>query len=164
MQTKKGFVITGVILAAITAASFTVWFLPQETPKVVISGPKQNLDALIEQQKAVADSTAEEFDRMLAGQITPDNYINIAEIASSQINSFIIASIENQVPQEWQTTYSTYTDFLRTYNSYLRETIVIANKIKGNSQADISQESDKLEEYIRQADELLITSNDARPQ
>ena len=164
MQSKKGIAITGIILAAITVASFTVWLVPQNTQtRFVVSNAQEDLDALIEQQKTISDSTSEEFDKMLAGQDTPDSYISIAEISSSQINSFIIKVIESEVPQEWQTSYSAYVDFLRAYNSYLRETVVIANKIKENPQADISQDTVTLGEYLKQADEFLSISNSARP-
>jgi len=164
LQSKKGIAITGIILAAITVASFTVWLVPQNTQtRFVVSNAQEDLDALIEQQKTISDSTSEEFDKMLAGQDTPDSYISIAEISSSQINSFIIKVIESEVPQEWQTSYSAYVDFLRAYNSYLRETVVIANKIKENPQADISQDTVTLGEYLKQADEFLSISNSARP-
>ncbi len=164
MQSKKGLAITGIILAAITVASFTVWLVPQNTQtKFVVSNAEEELDALIEQQKTISDLNLEMFDKMLAGQATPDSYISVAEISSSQINSFIIKIIEGEVPQEWQTSYSSYIDFLRAYNSYLRETMVIANKVKENPQADISQDMTALDEYLKQADEFLAISNSARP-
>jgi hypothetical protein len=164
MRSKKGFIITGIILAAITAGSFAIWFVPQNIQtKFVVSNAKEDLDALIEQQKTISDLIAEEFDKMLAGQITPDNYINTAEISSSQINSFIIGIIESDVPAEWQSSYSEYTGFLRAYNSYLRETIVIAEKLKADPQADISQETEKLDGFLSEADQYLAASNAARP-
>lgn len=152
------------MLAAITAGSFAVWLVPQNTQtRFVVSNAKEELDALVEQQKIISDSTTEEFDKMLAGQITPDNYISVAEISSSQINSFIIKIIESEVSAEWRSSYSACADFMRTYNSYLRETVVIANMIKENPQADISQETAALDELLKQADDLLASSNDARP-
>lgn len=164
MQSKKGFIITGIILAVITAGSFAIWFVPQNIhTKFVVSNAKEDLDGLIEQQKTISDSVVEEYDRMVAGQITPDNYINIAEVSSSQINSLIIKIMDSDVPQEWQKSYSSYTDFLRAYNSYLRETVVIATKIKENPKTDISQETTKLDQLLRQADEFLASSNSARP-
>lgn len=164
LKSKKGFAITGIILAAITVASFTVWLVPQNTQtKFVVSNAQEELDALIEQQKTISDSTSEEFDKMLASQVTPDDYIGVAEISSSQISSFIIKIIEGEVPQEWQSSYSLYTEFLRAYNSYLRETIVIANKVKENPQADINQEMTALDRYLKQADEFLAISNSERP-
>jgi hypothetical protein len=164
LQSKKGVIITVAILAAITAASFAIWFVPQDVQtKFVVSNAKEELDALIEQQKTISDSTAEEFDKMLAGQITPDNYVTIAEISSSQINSLIIKIMESDIPQEWQASYSSSMDFLRTYNSYLRETVVIATKLKENPQADITSETAKLDELLVQADQLLTNSHSQRP-
>jgi hypothetical protein len=151
------------MLAAITAGSFAVWMIPQNTQtKFVVSDPKTELDALIEQQQEIEGSVAEGYDRMFAGEITPDNYINIAEISSSQINSFILKIIESDIPQEWQSSYSSYLEFLRLYNSYLMETIVVANQLKDNPQADMEQ-TEKMLEMLKQGEELLQASYEARP-
>jgi hypothetical protein len=164
LKQKKGFIITGIILAAITAGSFTIWLMPQTTQtRFVISDAKENLDEIIEQQKTVSDSTSEEFARMLNSQITPDNYINIAQISSSQINSFIIKIVQSDVPEEWRQSYSAYTDFLRAYNSYLQETIVIANKLKENSGADIAKDKEKTDSMLNDANTIANASLKARP-
>ncbi|MGQ0605829.1 MAG: hypothetical protein ACT4OD_02595 [Candidatus Nitrosotenuis sp.] len=164
MQSKKGFIITGIVLAAITAASFSIWFIPQDVQtKIVISNPKDELDALIDQQKAIADSDKDEFEKMISGQITPDNYIAIAEISSSQIRSMIIGITEPDVSQEWHASYFALTESLRSYNTYLRETIVIAEKLKSDLTTDITEERVKIDQYLTQAHEFLNTSNDARP-
>lgn len=141
-----------------------IWLVPQGSQtKFVISNAGNELDALIERQKTIVDSDKEEFDKMLAGKINYDNYISIAEISSSQINSIIIEIIEGDVSAEWRSSYSSLADSLRSNNSYLRETIVIAEKLKLDSTADISQEKIKLEELRRQAEESLSASNSARP-
>lgn len=164
MRSKKGFIITAIILASITAGSFAVWFVPQNTQtKFVVSNPQEDLDALIEQQKTIANSVTEEFDKMLTGKITPDNYIDIAEISSSQINGMIIRIIDSDIPPAWQDSYSEFVELLRTYNSYLRESVVIANKIKENSQADISQDTARLDELLSETEDHLAASNNTRP-
>ncbi len=164
LQLKKGFFITGIVLAAITAGSFAVWFVPQNTQtKFVVSDAKEELDALIEQQKIVSDTASEEFQKMLAGEITPDNYINSAKASSSQINSFIIKTIESDVSPEWHDSYTSFADSLRSYNSYLRESIVTAEKLKADAKADISQEKTKLDEFLKDVEEFLTGSNTARP-
>lgn len=164
MQQKKGFIITGIILAAITAGSFTIWVIPQTTQtKFVISDAKENLEGIIEQQKTVSDSISEEFTRMLDNQITPDNYISISQISSSQVNSFIITIVQSDVPEEWRESYSAYMDYLRTYNSYLQETIVIANKLKENPGADISEDKVKIDAILNDANSLADTAQKTRP-
>lgn len=164
MKSKKGFIITGIILAAVTVGSFSIWLMPQNVQtKFVISNARGDLDALIEQQSTISDSTEEEFGKMISGEITPDNYISIAEISSSQINSMIIKVIQSEVPNEWKQSYADFDTFLRTYNTYLKETIVVANKLKQDQQADISEDKSKIDNLLKQADELLENSNSARP-
>lgn len=164
MRSSKGFVITGIILGAITAASFVVWLVPQNTQtRFVVTDAEQQLDAIIEQQKTITETIAEELDKMYSGEITPDNYISIAEISSSQINSFIITTIESDVPSEWHDSYLAIAESMRSYNSYIRETIVVAEKLKSDANADITQEKAKLDELLRQSEEYLAASNDARP-
>ena len=164
MQSKKGFIITAVVLAAITGASFSIWFIPQDTQtKIVISNPKDELDALIDQQKTIADSDKEEFERMITGQITHDNYIAIAEVSSAQIRSMIISITEPDVSQEWHASYFALAESLRGYNTYLRETIVVAEKLKADPTTDIAQERANLDQYLVQVQESLSASNDARP-
>ena len=152
------------MLVAITAGSFAVWIVPQNTQtKFVISDARDELDALVAQQKTVSDATSEQFQKMLSGEITPDDYIESAKVSSSQVNSFIIKTIESDVSPEWQKSYSTFTDSLRSYNSYLRETIVTAEKLKQDAKADISQEKTKLDEFLEDVEEFLTGSNAARP-
>lgn len=164
MQQKKGLIITGIILAAITAGSFTIWVMPQTTQtKFVVSNAKENLDGIIDQQKTISDSTSEEFTKLLNNQITPDNYISIAQISSSQINSFIISIVQSDVPDKWHGSYSAYTSYLRAYNSYLQETIVVANKLKENPGADITESKAKLETMLNDANSMVDASQKARP-
>ncbi|MEM4252484.1 MAG: hypothetical protein QXE84_03060 [Candidatus Nitrosotenuis sp.] len=164
MKSKKGIIITGIVLAAITAASFAVWMIPQDIPtRFVISNPEQDIDALIEQQKIVSESTSEEFNKMLNGQITSDDYVNIAEISRSQVNSFIIKILESEIPTEWNESYAAFLEHLRSYNSYLAETVVVAKKLKDNPQSNITEDIGKLEQYMARADEYLSQSNLARP-
>jgi hypothetical protein len=164
LRSRKGFIITGIVLAAITGGSFAVWMVPPNTEtKFVVSNAQDELDALIAQQKTVSDSTSEQFQKMLSGEITPDDYIDSAKASSSQVNSFIIKTIETDVAPEWHESYSSFADSLRSYNSYLRESIVTAEKLKQDAQADISQERTKLDEFLKDVEEFLTGSNEARP-
>ena len=164
MKSKKGFIITAGLLAAITVASFAVWFIPQNNQSsIMIANPSDELDALIDQQKAISESDKIEFDKMLSGEITPENYIAIAEISSGQIRSMIIAITEPDVPEQWMQSYSALADSLRAYNTYLRETTVIAEKLKSDPASDIAEDKAKLEQYLTQAQDSLAASNDSRP-
>ncbi|MEW6042777.1 MAG: hypothetical protein AB1608_00745 [Thermoproteota archaeon] len=164
MRSKKGFVITGIILGAITAASFAVWLVPPNTQtRFVVTDAEEQLDAIIEQQRTISETISDELDKMFRGEITPDNYISIAEISSSQINSFIIIIIESDVPSEWHDSYLSIAESMRSYNSYIRETIVIAEKLKSDANADVTEEKAKLDELLKQSEDHLLASNNARP-
>ena len=164
MQSKKGFIITGIVLAAITAGSFAIWLIPQNNQSVVtISNPKDQIDALIDQQKTIAESDSIEFDKLTSGQITPDNYLTIEGVSSSQIRSMIISITSPEIPSEWKSSYESLGDALKAYNTYLRETTVIAQKLKENPSADISKEKAGLQQYLTLVNESLEASNKARP-
>lgn len=164
MKQKKGLIITLIILGAITAGSFTIWVMPQGSQtKIIVSDAKENLDGIIDQQNTVADSMSEEFAKMTDGQITPDNYISIAQISSSQVNSFIITIVQSDIPEQWRESYSAYTGYLRAYNSYLQETIVVANKLKENPNADITEDKAKIATMLNDANSMIDASQKARP-
>jgi Fic family protein len=160
----KGVIITGIILAAITIASFSVWLIPQSIPtRFLVSNAQEDLDGLLEQQKTILEYTEEEFENMINGGITADDYINIAEISHSQINSLIIKVIDSEVPSEWNDSYVALLESLRSHNSYLMETIVVAKKLKDDPHADVSSEMSKIGQYLRQADDYLAQSDSVRP-
>lgn len=164
MRQRKGIIITMIILAAVTAGSFTIWVMPQGTQtKFVVSDAKDNLDGIIEQQKTVSDTMAEEYARMQSGEITPDNYISIAQISSSQVNSFIISIVQSDVPEQWRGSYSAYMDSLRAYNAYLQETIVVANKLKENPAADVTEDEAKIDAILSDVASMADASQKARP-
>ena len=164
MQSKKGFIITGIALAAITAGSFAIWMIPQNSPtNIVMSNPKDQLDSLVDQYKAISDSDKEEFGKMISGQITAENYLGIADISSSQIRGMIISITAPDVPENWKSSYESFGEALKAHNTYLRETTVIAQKLKDNPSTDTSQDKANLEKFITQSQEALDASNKARP-
>ena len=164
MKQKRGIIITGIILVAITAGSFTIWVMPQTTQtRIIVSDAMENLDGIIEQQNTVADTMSEEYSRMLEGKITPDNYIGIAQISSSQVNSFIIGMVQSDVPEEWRGSYAEYMGALRAYNAYLQETIVIANKLKENPASDITEDKARADAILEDAAAAADASQKARP-
>ena len=52
---------------------------------------------------------------------------------------------------------------MRADNSYLQETIIIANKIKDNPSADVSEEKTKIDEMSKEAISSANASHKARP-
>ncbi len=165
MASKKGIIITIIILAAITAASFMIWQMPTNLQmSVVVSDFNSHIIGIDERYKMISNANDEAFEQMINGEISPDEYISIAEISSSQINSQIIELVESNATDEWIKSYLNDLESLRSYNSYIRETIVLANLINGN--AGIDEKSDiliKIEQLKQESKEYSKLSISSRP-
>ena len=165
MASKKGIIITIIILAAITAASFMIWQMPTNLQmSVVVSDFNSHIIGIDERYKMISNANDEAFEQMINGEISPDEYISIAEISSSQINSQIIELVESNATDEWIDSYLNNLESLRSYNSYIRETIILANLINGN--AGIDEKSDiliKIEQLKQESKEYSKLSISSRP-
>ncbi len=166
MATKKGIVITGVILAAITAASFLVWLIPQNIEtKIIISDFGVHLDNVKEIHSTINNGINEEFKNMLDKKITPQEYTNLAEISSTQVNSQIMQLVESKAPEEWYESYLNYIEALKIFNSEIRETTVVATLVSEDKQTtsefrDIVKKIDLLK---KDSKSLVDASDQARP-
>ena len=163
MAKRRGIIVTIIILAAITAASFSIWLIPQkESTSFVVSNFKAHLESIQDKQKVIADEIEMDLQAMLAGTVTPDNFIMRAEASTSQINALIIELVESKATQEWNQRYLNYGEFLKNYDSYLRETIVLANKIKeGNS--NIQENLERLELLKNETESFTIEDDETKP-
>lgn len=165
MATKKGIAITIAVLAGITAASSIVWFLPQqENSSLVISDYRNELDSIHDRQSAIMYEIENNLKNMISGTVSPDDFITSAQVSSSQINSLLTEIIESKPPREWQEPYLEYGESLKSYNNYLTETIVLANKIKQNdSNSDLKVELTKIDEIRNESESFALKSNETRP-
>ena len=165
MASKKGVWLTIVILVAITTASFFVWLTPQSYDATfVVSDFKSHLDGIKEIHRVLVDGIEKEFQKMLNGDITPDQFIEVAEISSSQINSQIIQLVESSASQEWQESYLNYIEALRATNSNIRETIVVANMIKeGSDKQNIGEILKKIDQLKEESKSFVSASDSTRP-
>ena len=165
MATKKGIVVTVVILAAITAASFLVWLIPQNIEnRIVISDFEAHLDNIKEIRFTLQTEVDQEFQNMLNGKINSTEYIEIAEASSSQVNSQIIQLVESKAPEEWHKSYLNYIESLKKFNSQIRETIVVATMMNENNElGEIQDILEKIDSLRKDSESLSIASDDTRP-
>lgn len=156
---------TILILVAITTASFFVWLTPQSYDATfVVSDFKSHLDGVKEIHRVLVDGIEKEFQKMLNGDMTPDQFIEIAEISSSQINSQIIQLVESNASQEWQESYLNYIEALRATNSNIRETIVAANMIKdGSDKQNVEEILKKIDQLKEESKSFVSASDSTRP-
>lgn len=164
MAKKRGIVVTIVILAVITAVSFATWLIPQkEDSSFVISDFKDHLESIQARQKVIADEIETDFQAMRAGTVTPDDFIIRSKASTSQINALIIELVESKAPKEWHESYLNYGESLKSYNSYLLETIVLANKLKEDSSSDIKEGLERLDVLKKESESFALKSDETKP-
>ena len=165
MTTKKGIILTAVILGAITAASFSIWLVPQyQNSNSLISDYRSELESINERHNVIINEINDELNNMLIGSLSPDDFITRAQTSSSQIDSLLSEIIESRAPQEWRESYLNYGEALKKYNDYLTETIVIANKVKDNvSTNDLQGELQKLDTMQKESQSYAIKANETKP-
>jgi len=164
LATKKGIALTGIILVAITAASFMVWLIPQNIEtKIIITDFEVHLDNIKEVHSALNNEINEQFQDMLENKITAEEYIILAEVSSSQVNSQIIQLVESKAPEEWYESYLNYIESLKTFNSQIRETIIVATMISEDKTNDIPDVIEKINSFKKNSEVLAKASDQSRP-
>ena len=162
MASKKGIAVTVIILVAITAASFLFWIIPQENPATLVVSDYENyLDGVKKIHEVLQESIETEFQNLLNEKTSPDEYIAITEVTSTQVTAQISEFITSKPPEEWQDSYISYMEALKKFNEYIVETKVAANMLKeGQIDTKIIQ---KIESLRSESQELINKSNELRP-
>lgn len=165
MATKKGIIATIVILAAISAASFMIWIIPQNRgPTFVISDYRSELDGVRARQSVIAIEMDSDLKGLLNNTMSPDDFTGRAQTSSSQVTSLISELIESNPPAEWKPSYLNYAESLKKYNDYLIESISLANKMRsGLSSTDLNGEISKMDSLKKDSDLLATKSNETSP-
>jgi type II secretory pathway component GspD/PulD (secretin) len=164
MASKKGIVITIVILAAITASSFLFWVIPQETRiSLTVSDYENYLNGVKEIHLVLDQTISTEFQNLKNGNISSDEYLQIADVTSTQVSSQISEFVTSKPPNEWQDSYISYMDSLRNFNSYVTETKVYANLVKEGKTDRFEETLTKIESYKSESEILIELSDNFRP-
>ena len=165
MASKKGIVVTVLILGAITGASFLLWIIPQENEVTfVVSDYEGYLDGVKNIHEVLQESIDIEYQNLREGEISPEEYIAVTEITSSQVNAKISEFVTSKPPEEWQDSYISYMDALKKFNSYIGETKVLADLMeKGSSEEEINKTLKDIESLKEEAKEYVRMSNESRP-
>jgi hypothetical protein len=162
MASKKGIIVTVIILVAITAASFLFWIIPQENPSTLMVSDYANyLEGVKKIHEVLQESIETEFQNLLDGKTSPEEYIAITEVTTSQVTIQISEFVTSKPPEEWQDSYISYMEALKKFNSYIVETKVAANMLKeGQIDTEVIQ---KIESLRLESQELINKSNELRP-
>ena len=165
MASKKGIVITGIILASITAASFLLWIVPQENNSTfIVTDYEGYLDGVKNIHEVLQESIDIEYRSLQDGKISPSEYIIITEVTSSQVTTQISEFVTSKPSEKWQESYISYMNGMKKFNEYIIETKVLANQIE-NESADtkILETINKIEAIKLESIEHIKKSNELRP-
>ena len=155
MASRKGIGVTIAILVGTVAASFLVYLLPEDTTmKHNVSDFGKYLDDVKERAFMEDEATDELFEKLMEKKMNTDEYIRIAEVSSSQINSLIIELTNSGASQEWSESYISYIGALKKLNEKITETIVIANLMNDNTN------SNSIDEIVSRIHQLEVESLD----
>ncbi|MFB5609120.1 MAG: hypothetical protein ACE5Q5_02750 [Nitrosarchaeum sp.] len=162
MASKKGIAITVIILIAITAASFVFWVIPQENSSTLVVSDYENyLDGIKKIHLVLQESIETEFQNLLDEKTSPEEYIAIADVTSSQITMQISEFVTSKPSEKWQESYISYMEALKKFNAYVIETKVVANMIKEDKNYD--EMIQKIESLRSESQELIDKSDKSRP-
>lgn len=165
MASKKGVAVTVIILAAITGASFSLWFIPQDYETTfVVSDYEKYLDGVKSIHEVLSESTEIEYQKLRQGDITPQEYVAATQVTTTQVTAQISEFVTSKPPEQWQESYISYMEGMRKFNEYVGETVVLANLIEGQAaQEDIDETVKKIESLKIESVELAERSDQVRP-
>ena len=165
MASKKGIVITGIILASITAASFLLWIVPQENDSTfIVTDYEGYLDGVKNIHEVLQESIDIEYRNLQDGKISPSDYIIITEVTSSQVTTQISEFVTSKPSEKWQESYISYMNGMKKFNEYIIETKVLANQIENESvDSKILETVNKIESIKVESIEYIKKSNELRP-
>ena len=165
MASKKGIGITIAFLVGVVAASFLVYVIPEDTTmKIVVSDFEKYLDITKEKSTLSSMSIDESFEKLMEKKMSPNEYIGIAKVSSSQINSLIIELTGSGATQEWVESYVNYINALKKLNEKITETIVVANLMNDdNNSNSINEIIAKIRQLETESLDLIKNSDNTRP-
>ena len=165
MASRKGIGVTIVFLVGVVAASFLVYLIPEDTTmKITVSDFEKHLDITKERASMETRSVDESFEKLMEKKLGPNEYIRIAEISLSQINSLIIELTSSGATEEWIESYVNYIDALKKLNEKITETIVVANLMNDdNNSSSINEIIAKIHQLETESQNLIKKSDNTRP-
>ena len=165
MASIKGIAVTIAILVGVVSASFMVYLIPEDTTmKIVVSDFEKYLDITKEKASMEVAGIDESFEKLMEKKMSPDEYIRIAEVSSSQINSLIIELTSSGAAQEWYDSYVNYIGALKKLNEKITETIVVANLMNSdNNSNSINEMIAKIHQLEIESQDLMKKSDYTRP-
>jgi thiaminase len=142
-----------------------LWLVPPEDETTfVVSDYEGYLDGVKNIHEVLQESMEIEYQNLRNGEISPQEYIVVAEVTSSQVTSQISEFVTSKPPEIWQDSYISYMNAMKKFNSHIGETKVLANLIeKGSTDAEIDEVIKKIESLRKESLDYAKNSEEQRP-
>ena len=166
MASRKGIAVTIAILVGVAVFAYSLPFLIafDTEMKITVSDFGKHLDITKERSAMEYSSIDESFEKLMENKMSSYEYIRIAEVSSSQINSLIVELTNSGATQEWTEGYINYIGALKKLNEKITETIVVANLINSNDNSNaINEIIVKIHQLETESFDLMEKADDARP-
>jgi len=172
MASKKGIAVTIAILVGVAVFAYSLPFLASIAEsksldtemKIIVSDFGKHLDITKERAAMEYSSIDESFEKLMEKKMSPNEYIGIAKVSSSQINSLIIELIDSGATQEWVESYVNYISALKKLNEKITETIVVANLMNDDDNSNsINEIIAKIHQLETESIDLIKKSDNTRP-
>ncbi len=174
MASRKGVVVTCIILGAVTAASFLAWIVPQNDgtnvgdgsdTTFIVSDHEKYLDGVININQILQKSIEIEYQSLLDAAITPKEYMEVADATAVQVTDQISEFVTSKPPEAWQESYINYMESMRSFNSHIVETKVLADLIeRGQAETEMAEKSRQaIQSLKKDAAEYAKISDQTRP-
>ena len=166
MASRKGVVVTIAILVGVAVFAYSLPFLIafDTEMKITVSDFGKHLDITKERAAMEYSSIDESFEKLMKKKMSPNEYIGIAKISSSQINSLIIELTNSGATQEWTESYVNYIGALKKLNDKITETVVVANLINDDTNSNsINEILAKIKQLETESLDLTKKSDISRP-
>jgi hypothetical protein len=152
LASKKGIAITAAIVAAITGASFLVWFVPQSSPGN-LDTPRTDADIasdVYSRHLDLASSVESEYSRWRNGTLGADEMLGRLDSAGLETQG-LVRQIQREPAPEWRQSYDLYDQALDVFGEYLGEIELAVERGDTGPQQEIDDLKALWQDYVEQS-------------
>ena len=155
LKSKKGIIITILVLITITVASFSVWQIP-DNPKmtIVVTDFESHLEGIDARHEIITSAIEGSFSKLMNEKMSAEEYIKIAQVSSLQNNGLLMELVESDAPEEWQESYINRITSLKSFEAYIIETMVMTEFLV-DGDGDLEQKDDLLDKIEKLKEESI---------
>lgn len=168
MASRKGIAITAAIIGGFVAASFLVYFIPEQTTQsdiITFGDARERLEFAMDRNQVVIDEFQIAFQAWQDGDVEKDTFDLSSNASIEQIDTLILELRSKPVPDEWNQSYVLYIQALENYKSYMEKVKEYASYVsEGGTEPEREQSYiDDISDALDKAENLAQEARNAIP-